>query len=142
MLLPGARKFGWLNRFETMHMKSRCSRSVNGKRLERLILCVISPGDWRTFTPLLPKWPGVGAVKAVVSNQCEILRWPVGKLPLAMRFGSPPEVLVPDGSEPEKLGEKYWPVCMMLAQANFQPPITWLTGPGTFGRKRLFLPKG
>jgi len=33
----------------------------------------------------------------------QVLRWPEGKLPLAMRFGNPPEVLAPDGSEPEKL---------------------------------------
>src|SRR5260370_41965636 len=101
-----------------MHIKSRCSRSFSGKRLERLMLCAISPGDWRIFTPLLPKWPSAGALKAVVSNQCERLRWSVGKFPLAMRSANPPEGLVPVGSAPEKLGEKDWPGFMTGAQAN------------------------
>src|SRR3954447_6058850 len=59
-----------------------------------------------------------------------------------MRSGRPPEVLVPDGSAPEKLGEKYWPVWKIPTQASFHPPITASAARGACGRNRAPLPNG
>jgi hypothetical protein len=59
------------------------------------------------LTPLFPNLPTGGRVKAEVSNQRVSDRSSVGRFPFAMRSGSPPEVFVPDGSAPEKLGVKY-----------------------------------
>src|SRR6266542_3662960 len=125
-----------------MHIRSRCKRSVNTNLFDRLTFCTISPGPCSTFTPLLPNRPVGGRTKAAVSNQCASERWSVGKLPLPIRSGSPPDVFVPDGSAPEKLGEKYWPVCRMLTHASFHPPSTSSTARGALPRKRLPLPNG
>src|SRR2546423_9999249 len=80
--------------------------------------------------------------KAEASNQCSSVRCSVGKLPFAMRSGRPPDVLVLDGSEPEKLGVKNWPDSMMATQSACQPPSAKSTGRGAFVRNLFPCPNG
>src|SRR5712692_5268156 len=110
MLLAGNRKFGWLKMFAISTMKSKCTLSLSGNRLETVKLWTWSPGPSRIPAPLLPNRPAGGTAKQEASNHRLIERVSVGRLPLQMRSGNPPRVLVLDGSLPEKLGEKYWPV--------------------------------
>src|SRR6476646_4828717 len=112
------------------------------KDLDTVRLCTFSPGPSRTNCPALPNVPGRGTVNAAASNQCSSVRWSAGRLPLAMRSGRPPDVFVFDGSEPEKLGVKNWPVSIMLTQFACQPPRTKSTGPGACARNFLPWPKG
>ena len=58
---------------------------------------------------LFPKVPACGTTKADASNQWLMDRLSEGRLPFPMALGNPPEVFVPEGSDPEKLGEKYSP---------------------------------
>src|SRR5215471_20797285 len=90
----------------------------------------------------LPKCPGCGTANAEASNQCSRVRWSDDRLPLAMRSGSPEVLLVFEGSEPEKLGVKNWPVSMIAIQSACQPPSTQSTGRGTLLRNFFPCPKG
>src|SRR5947199_10834378 len=111
MFEPGLLKFGWFKTFCMAASKVKLMRSVILKRLAIVRLCSCKPGPSRMFTPLLPKWPAAGATKQEASNQRLMLRCPAGRLPLHTRSGRPPDVFVFDGSDPEKLGVKNWPVC-------------------------------
>src|SRR5215468_10862437 len=110
MLLFGLLKCGWLKRFEISPVNVIFHRSVKGKLLATLRWWTLRPCPSRMFIPLSPKWPGAGTTNAVGSNHCVLVRWSPDLLPSAMRSGSPPDVLVFDGSELEKAGEKYCPV--------------------------------
>src|SRR5947208_14155131 len=76
------------------------------------------------LTPELPKRPAGGVAKAAGSNQRFTERWPGSTFPLAMRSGNPLVVFVFEGSEPEKLGEKYWPLWKILIHIIRHPPST------------------
>src|SRR5439155_24944179 len=108
MFAAGLLKFGWLKTFCMAASKVNLNRSVMGNRLAIVRLCSCRPGACRIFTPLLPKRPAGGRTKAVASNHRVSFRSERSRLPLAMRSGRPPDVLVFDGSAPEKLGLKYW----------------------------------
>src|SRR5436190_7831087 len=124
MSLAGARKFGWLKIFPTSPISSKWSFSVIGKRLASVTLCTCKPGPSRIFTPLLPNLPAGGFTKQDVSNQWFTVRWPDGRLPLQMRSGSPPNVLVLDGSALSNDGVKNWPLCRYVTQIKRHPPRT------------------
>ena len=119
----GIEKLGWLNRFPHSAMMSKCQRSVSWKRLRMVKLTVFSPGPSRMLIPELPNLPMLagfahagsesghpGILNALASNQWSTERWLLGKLPLAIRSGSPPKELVFDGSVVEKKGENHCPV--------------------------------
>src|SRR6266567_5219654 len=123
IVLLGGEKFGWLKRLLQRAMKSKWNRSVIGKRFRMDKLLLMMPGPSRTLmpeSPYLPMLAGLehagsesgqpGILKALVSNQRSIVRWPGGKFPLAIRSGSPPNELVFEGSVVEKKGENHWPV--------------------------------
>ena len=117
MVLLGLEKFGWLKRLPHSAMRSNCNRSVSRKRFRMLKFCEFRPGPSKTLMlefPNLPMLEGFehagsesghpGILKALESNQWLTERWPAGKLPLAMRSGSPPKELVFEGSVVEKKG--------------------------------------
>jgi len=52
------------------------------------------------LVPELPNRPAGGTLKQDASNQRLSLRSPGAKLPLQIRSGSPPDVLVFEGSRP------------------------------------------
>src|SRR5215831_2471070 len=81
-------------------------------------------------------------MNAEASNQCSSVRWPAGRFPSATRSGSPPEVFVFEGSEPEKLGEKNWPVSMIAIQLACHPPNAKSTGRDALVRNRFPCPNG
>src|SRR5690242_15452305 len=98
-------------------------------------------GPVRMFKPLLPNRPtftGLGHTgrlsgqpgisKALVSNQRLTDRLEE-RLPLAMRSGRPPIVLVLDGSKPENDGVKNWPDCATKVQDVSHPPRICCKGP-------------
>ena len=72
-------------------------------------MCV-KAGTFEDVHTGVAKRPLGGTAKHAASNQLLILRLSAGKLPLQIRSGSPPLVFVLEGSLPEKLGEKNWPV--------------------------------
>src|SRR5690242_14283449 len=112
MFAEGGANVGWLNRFWTATMKVVRMRSCVLKFLDTVILCTCKPGPTREYGEAFPKWPGDGTTNAVASNQCSSVRCPACRFPLAIRSGSPPTLFVFEGSEPEKLGVKNWPVSM------------------------------
>src|SRR5581483_6318004 len=91
-------------------IKVNRNRSRIGNVFPMVRLFNSRPGPSSTFAPPLPNRPGAGTVKHDASNHRLILRCAGGRLPLHTRSGRPLAVLVLDGSEPEKLGEKNWPV--------------------------------
>src|SRR5437762_11942610 len=105
-------------------MKVVLMRSRALKFFETVRLCTYRPGPTSEYGDALPKWPGDGAANAEASNQCSRVRLPEGRLPLPIRSGRPPTVFVFEGSEPEKLGEKNWPVSAITIQFACHPPST------------------
>ena len=63
-------------------------------------------------------------MKHDVSNQRLMSRWSAGKLPLQIRSGKPPVVLVFEVSLPEIAGREKLACLEDTIQASFQPPMT------------------
>src|SRR5207249_7053203 len=106
MLFRGFWKWGWLNISEIALVNVNPTRSVRRKRLAKLRWCTLIPWPTNVLTPLLPNRPFGGTANALGSNQRSFVRTSPPRFPSATRSGSPPEVLVFDGSDPEKAGEK------------------------------------
>jgi len=106
MLAAGVVKFGWLNAFDAAAVIANLNLSVSAKLFEIEMFCMLYPGPSRTLAPELPNLPGGGGTKHPASNQRFTSRSAEGRFPLQIRSGRPPEVLVFEGSDPEKVGEK------------------------------------
>src|SRR2546429_6588664 len=124
MLSAGTSKFEWLNRFVKLICTRKNTRSRMGTDLNRAALAVWRPGPTMIPRPELPNRPALagGTANADASNQRSIVRRSLGRFPFEIRSGIPPTVWVFEGSDPEKDGVRYSPVCAIYDPLNCQPP--------------------
>ena len=91
-------------------LKPHRSSFIDSEALESAQIHGLPIGTDDDPRPVLPNRPLGGTAKADASNQRSIDRWLSGKLPLAIRSGTPPKTWVLEGSDPANVGVKNSPV--------------------------------